>query len=100
MENMEREIQIATNETFHELVKQQRRTIKMMWKMTLACLIAMVMVVSMTVGGMLYFFSAYAVEVEDTVETTTQTVEGENSSIQNIEGDQYNDNSQNGKGVE
>ena len=93
MENMERKIQIATNETFHELVKQQRRTIKMMWKMTLACLIAMVMVVSMTVGGILYFFSAYAVEVEDTVETTYEQSSDGNSSI--INGNQFNDNSTN-----
>ena len=93
MENMERKIQIATNETFHELVKQQRRTIKMMWKMTLACLIAMVMVVSMTVGGILYFFSAYAVEVEDTVKTTYEQSSDGNSSI--INGNQFNDNSTN-----
>lgn len=95
MENMEREIQIATNETFKELVAHQKSTIKMMWKMVIGCLITMVLTISIVVGGVLYFFNTYAIEVEDTIETTTTYDQetGENGSI--INGNQFNDSSQN-----
>lgn len=78
------DIQLLTNETFIEVMKHQREQVKHFRNITIAVLIAMILQTTIVVGGVLYFFSAYAVEVTD--EVITQTVEGDNTSINNVEG--------------
>lgn len=78
------DIQLLTNETFIEVMKHQREQVKHFRNITIAVLIAMILQTTIVIGGVLYFFSAYAVEVTD--EVITQTVEGDNTSINNVEG--------------
>lgn len=74
-----------------ELMRQNRKQLKEMKIICLSCIITTAIIISCLVGGTLYFFSTFAVEVEDTV-TYEQQSDG-NSSI--INGDQYRDNSTN-----
>lgn len=80
------DIQLLTNEIFIEVMKHQREQVKHFRNITIAVLIAMILQTTIVVGGVLYFFSAYAVEVTDEVITTTQTIEGDNTSINNVDG--------------
>lgn len=74
-----------------ELTRQNRKQLKEMKIICLSCIISTAIIISCLVGGALYFFSTFAVEVEDTI-TYEQQSDG-NSSI--INGDQYRDNSTN-----
>ena len=86
MKSLELEqLQIASNETILKLIDALNKKFAKMEKVAIAAMIIMLLQTMTIVGGVLYFFSAYAVEVEDTV----QMIEGDNTSINNIEG---NDN--------
>lgn len=67
---------------------------------SLVCL-TFLLITIIQIGGILYFLSSYAIEVEDTVTTTTEQIaEGDNAEINNIEGNQYKDNSTHNEGVD
>lgn len=80
------------NEMYNELVKSvlraNRKTVEQMKIICLGVLVSSCLIVGSVVGGALYFFSAYSVEVEDAIEYD-QSADG-NSSI--VNGNQYKDN--------
>jgi len=100
----EEQLQYATSEmldTIKEILQYNREENKKYRQMALSCLISVIIFFTIAVGSVLYFLSAYSVEVEDTVTTTTeQSAEGENAEINNIEGNQYKDNSTHNEGVD
>lgn len=90
----EKDIQVeATNKLLLQMVKNQKENNKNMVRVfviTLCCMT--ILLVSMVVGFFVYE-SQFETELETTTETTiTQEVSGEDSTINNIEGNQYNDN--------
>ena len=73
-----------------DATKKQLKAIYILLAISLLCNLAIV-------GAFLWYESQFEYEV--TTETvTTQTVDGENSSINNIEGNQYNDSSVHNEG--
>lgn len=90
----EKDIQVeATNKLLLQMVKNQKENNKNMVRVfviTLCCMT--ILLVSMVVGFFVYE-SQFETELETTTETTiTQEVSGEDSTINNVEGNQYNDN--------
>lgn len=81
-------ISVLANDTVKEMMNHQKKQVDMYRKMVLAILIGFIMTACITVGGILYFFSAYAVEVEDTVNEIT--VEGETAAYNGVIGDNSN----------
>lgn len=75
-------------ELIKSLMLQNRKQLKEMKIICLSCIISTMVIIGSLVGGALYFFSNYAVDVEDTI-TYEQQSDG-NSSI--INGNQYKDN--------
>lgn len=70
------------------VLRSNRKGMEQMKIVCIAVLISSTLIVSSMVGGILYFLSAYSVEVEDTVQYE-QSADG-NSSI--VNGNQYKDN--------
>lgn len=79
-----KEVQLYTNETVLELIRGYKHMLKKAERLTIIALSIMLLQSIVLVGGVLYFFSAYAVEVTD--EVITQEVVGDNASINNVEG--------------
>lgn len=77
-------INLCTNETILEMLKIYKDRLKKAERVTIIAMSMMLIQTMILVGGVLYFFSAYAVEVEDTV--VTQTVEGDNATNNYIDG--------------
>ena len=85
MKSLELEqLQLASNETILKLIDALNKKFAKMEKVAIAAMIIMLLQTMTIVGGVLYFFSAYAVTIEDTV----QTIEGDNTSINNIDGNE------------
>lgn len=82
------------NKLLVEVVKNQRKS----YKNLILVFIITVISLSIILCGMLFTFVWYESRYETTSteeivrEVTTQEVSGENSSINNVEGNQYNDN--------
>lgn len=90
----EKDIQVeATNKLLLQMVKNQKENNKNMIRVFIITMCCMtVLLVSMVIGFFVYE-SQFETELETTTETTiTQEVSGEDSTINNIEGNQYNDN--------
>lgn len=83
----------ATNKLLLQMVKNQKENNKNMIRVFIITMCCMtVLLVSMVVGFFVYE-SQFETELETTTETTiTQEVSGEDSTINNVEGNQYNDN--------
>lgn len=83
----------ATNKLLLQMVKNQKENNKNMIRVFIITMCCMtILLVSMVVGFFVYE-SQFETELETTTETTiTQEVSGEDSTINNVEGDQYNDN--------
>lgn len=83
----------AMNELLLEIVKGQREVNKKNLKVFIATIVCYtLLLISMVVGFFVYesqFETAYTTE---TVTTTTQEASGENSEINNVQGNMYNDN--------
>lgn len=79
-------INLCTNETILEMLKIYKDRLKKAERITVIAMTMMLIQTMILVGGVLYFFSAYAVEVTDEI-ITEQTVEGENASINNVSGE-------------
>lgn len=89
----EKDIQVeATNKLLLQMVKNQKENNKNMVRVfviTMCCMT--ILLVSMVVGFFVYE-SQFETELETTTETTiTQEVSGEDSTINNVEGNKYND---------
>lgn len=90
----EKDIQVeATNKLLLQMVKNQKENNKNMIRVFIITMCCMtVLLVSMVIGFFVYE-SQFETELETTTETTiTQEVSGEDSAINNVEGNQYNDN--------
>ncbi|MBP3920458.1 MAG: hypothetical protein J6D28_02720 [Bacilli bacterium] len=83
----------ATNKLLLQMVKNQKENNKNMIRVFIITMCCMtILLVSMVVGFFVYE-SQFETELETTTETTiTQEVSGEDSTINNVEGNQYNDN--------
>lgn len=83
----------ATNKLLLQMVKNQKENNKNMIRVFIITMCCMtVLLVSMVVGFFVYE-SQFETELETTTETTiTQEASGEDSTINNVEGNQYNDN--------
>lgn len=83
----------ATNKLLLQMVKNQKENNKNMIKVFIITMCCMtVLLVSMVIGFFVYE-SKFETEFETTTETTvTQEVSGEDSTINNVGGNQYNDN--------
>ena len=83
----------ATNKLLLQMVKNQKENNKNMIRVFIITMCCMtILLVSMVVGFFVYE-SKFETELETTNETTiTQEVSGEDSTINNVEGNQYNDN--------
>lgn len=82
----------ATNKLLLQMVKNQKENNKNMIRIFIITMCCMtILLVSMVVGFFVYE-SQFETELETTTETTiTQEVSGEDSTINNVEGNQYND---------
>ena len=83
----------ATNKLLLQMVKNQKENNKNMIRVFIITMCCMtILLVSMVVGFFVYE-SQFETELETTTEATiTQEVSGEDSTINNVEGNQYNDN--------
>lgn len=83
----------ATNKLLLQMVKNQKENNKNMIRVFIITMCCMtILLVSMVVGFFVYE-SQFETGLETTTETTiTQEVSGEDSTINNVEGNQYNDN--------
>ncbi len=83
----------AANKLLLQMVKNQKENNKNMIRVFIITMCCMtILLVSMVVGFFVYE-SQFETELETTTEATiTQEVSGEDSTINNVEGNQYNDN--------
>ena len=87
---------IALNRITLSLLQSQKEANKRMFKI----IIALIATIVIMFGSFLYYESQWEiVDDESGVVTTTQEVSGENAEINNVNGDQYNDNSVHNEGV-
>lgn len=90
----------TTNRVLLELSKNQKENNKSLLKVLIINMICYtLLLMTLIIGFFVYesqFDIVYGTETEDAIETitetTTQEVFGENSNINNVEGNQYNDN--------
>lgn len=79
-----KEMNLASNETILELIKALKERVKHAEKLTIIALSMMLIQTTVLVGGIFYFLNQFEVEIIE--ETMTQTVEGDNANINNIDG--------------
>lgn len=85
-------IQLCSNETILELIKQQKTTLDTYRKTITGLIIAICLIVFGICGTVIYGINTLEMQVEETTTTTTtttQTVDGEGEIIN---GNQYKDN--------
>lgn len=111
MENVSKEIESMKSATAEarlaaEIVRNVDRQNKRLWTALIAALIAIVIAAAASLYGIVHIQDVAnqailnalntVAEMEVTQETTTtQTVEGDSATINNVEGEQYNDNATN-----
>ena len=76
-------------ETFQSFINLQRENRKKDKNIVILCLCTLILQTFMVLSCILYFFNNYDISMETTTETTTQTVEGDNANINNIECDEF-----------
>lgn len=87
---------VATNKLLLQMNKNQKKANKSMMWVSISGFICLTAIIISMIIGFVVFESQF--EIVDTVtdsyntETITQEVSGENSNINNVEGNQYNDN--------
>lgn len=82
----------ATNKLLLDMVKNQKENAKCIFRafvITICCYTALL--VTMIVGFFVYESQYETAEIVTTTETVTQEVSGTDSTINNVEGNQYND---------
>ncbi len=79
------------NELTDKYIENDQKRTKSMRNVVVACLISMLLMA----GGFLYYLGTFEMVVEESIETIYEQSSNENSSI--INGNQFNDNSQNNK---
>lgn len=89
-----------------DVLEHHERENKRLWKALIACIIVLAMMACCMVYGITHaqeivddaLWKALNSVGEVTVTETTQSVEGDSATINNVDGEQYNDNAQNGGG--
>lgn len=91
MNNTENELEL-TNKLLVEMVKNQKNNFKIIMKLYLITLVCFtIIIISMVVGFLIY--ESQFEQLETTTETTyEQEVSGNDSEINNVEGNLYKDN--------
>lgn len=79
------------NELTDKYIENDQKRAKSMRNVVIACLVSMLLMA----GGFLYYLGTFEMVVEESIKTTYEQSSNENSSI--INGNQFNDNSQNNK---
>lgn len=94
MNNEERFEQIeATNKLLLDMVKNQKENANNNFKIFIVTIICYTLIlISMVIGFFVYESQFEVTDEIITTETVTQEVSGEDSEINNIEGNQYKDN--------
>lgn len=83
----------ATNKLLLQMVKNQKENNKNMIRVFIITMCCMTILLVSIIIGFFVYESQFETELETTNETTiTQEVSGEDSTINNVEGNQYNDN--------
>lgn len=83
----------ATNKLLLQMVKNQKENNKNMIRIFIITMCCMTILLASMIIGFFVYESQFETELETTTETTiTQEVSGEDSTINNVEGNQYNDN--------
>lgn len=83
----------VTNELLLDMVKNQRKNMSDFVRLFVIVVVCYTLIlISMVVGFFVYESQFEVTSTTTTTETITQEVDGENSSINNIDGNQYNDN--------
>ena len=83
----------ATNVLLLDMVKNQKEGFKRMFKVFITTIVCMTLLLITMVIGFFWYESQFEVTDAVTTETiTTQEVSGDDSTINNVEGNQYNDN--------
>ena len=93
MDKKGNDLQVSFDKTFEKFMELQTKTVDKCQRICRNCLIALVAIVLIIVGGLLYFFSAYAVEIEGEIITSTTYEQQSDGESQIINGNSYNDNS-------
>jgi len=76
-----------------EIIKNQKKNFKVLFNLFHVMMICYtIIVIGMLVGFFWYESQFDTKQVDAYTETITQEVDGENSSINNVQGNQYNDN--------
>lgn len=95
MENLNKEVKDSmevTNKLLLEMVKNQKQSTKNLVKVFITTIICFALLLIVMVVGFFVYESQFEVidgEYEYSIE---QSVDGENSNINNVNGNQYNDN--------
>lgn len=100
---MEKEINVtveleqerALNSILKDTVKKDNETIRGMKHIIITLIIGIVFTVCFGFGA----FCWYESQFEYTADTTEMTTEGDNASINNVDGNQYNDSAKHEEGV-
>lgn len=79
---------IALNRIVMAILQNQKEQIRLL----IAVLIISILVNLCSIGAFLWYESQFVYTTKEVTTTVTQEVSGENSNINNVEGNQYNDN--------
>ena len=82
----------ATNRLLLDMVKNQKEYINGMLKIFIITLVCYTLILISMIVGFFVYESQFETEVVETQTTITQEVSGDGSDINNVEGNQYNDN--------
>ena len=82
----------ATNRLLLDMVKNQKEYISGVLKIFIITLVCYTLILISMIVGFFIYESQFETEVVETQTTITQEVSGDGSDINNVEGNQYNDN--------
>lgn len=79
------------NNLLLDVVKNQKRSYKSLVTVFIVTVISLTLIICTMIFSFIWYESQFEI-TEETKAEITQTVDGENSSINNVTGNQYNDN--------
>ena len=82
----------ATNRLLLDMVKNQKEYINGIFKVLIITLVCYTLILISMIVGFFVYESQFETESVETQTTITQEVSGDGSDINNVEGNQYNDN--------
>lgn len=82
----------ATNKLLLDMVKNQKEYINGIFRIFIITLVCYTLILISMIVGFFVYESQFETESVETQTTITQEVSGDGSDINNVEGNQYNDN--------